>query len=399
MRALWVTLYCTTLVACSGLDVLAESDTLTAELLTLYGTPLAQTGATADTAVARPDPAVPDCVEGDFGDGVPVVVSRTTEGAGDDDAGSCGGDEADDVVLYFSAPFEGRFAFLLDEGSTTSDAVLYTRNGCGGAEGDCLQLGAGQGGHVALDLVEGESTLVVVDGGVGPFQVGAYAVLPAEVDCADGFDGDFDGLVDCADDDCAESCAEPQPELCDSDVDEDLDGLVDCADPDCVALDLCSCLEDQADGLLPETLTGDTRGEANDFLPDCLLHYVKKFGAGFFLAPDVQLEYTAPQAGTFVFDTVGSDFDTTLSILDSCDAAQIRCNDDWVGLRSQLVHTLAEGESIVLSVDGFSNEDGDFVLNVAELEASEGDCADGRDLDHDGDVDCADVDCIGDPAC
>jgi hypothetical protein len=61
--------------------------------------------------------------------------------------------------------------------------------------------------------------------------------VPAPEVCDGGADDDCDGLVDCADPDCATAAAcVPQPtETCGNCVDDDGDGLVDWADPDCCA--------------------------------------------------------------------------------------------------------------------------------------------------------------------
>ena len=67
------------------------------------------------------------------------------------------------------------------------------------------------------------------------------SVTNVEFDCTDGVDDDGDGLVDCADPDCAadpacsgddDTSAGPA-EDCTNGVDDDADGDVDCADPDC----------------------------------------------------------------------------------------------------------------------------------------------------------------------
>jgi hypothetical protein len=58
---------------------------------------------------------------------------------------------------------------------------------------------------------------------------------PAEI-CTNGIDDDGDGLVDCADPDCAgqDVCRSPLPrEDCNNCIDDDGDGLVDAEDPDC----------------------------------------------------------------------------------------------------------------------------------------------------------------------
>ena len=95
--------------------------------------------------------------------------------------------------------------------------------------------------------------------------------VPAEI-CCNGLDDDGDGLIDSNDiDDCLQEvcepvscqqdadcgsrevcfdgrCTVPFDEVCDDTVDNDLDGLVDCADTDCAAVPQCqgpvSCLDD-----------------------------------------------------------------------------------------------------------------------------------------------------------
>ena len=77
---------------------------------------------------------------------------------------------------------------------------------------------------------------------------GNPAVRPGLLEaCADTFDNDCDGAVDCEDSECLDRscglglscrgsrCAESR---CDDGTDEDRDGLIDCADPDC---DLRAC--------------------------------------------------------------------------------------------------------------------------------------------------------------
>jgi hypothetical protein len=59
--------------------------------------------------------------------------------------------------------------------------------------------------------------------------------VPVPEVCGDGLDDDCDGLIDCADPDCAGGPGCPQPEACGNCIDDDADGLVDAEDPDCCA--------------------------------------------------------------------------------------------------------------------------------------------------------------------
>jgi hypothetical protein len=58
---------------------------------------------------------------------------------------------------------------------------------------------------------------------------------PAEGDCEDAIDNDGDGLIDCADTDCAGNAACKGQEVCGDCIDNDGDGLTDYEDPDCCA--------------------------------------------------------------------------------------------------------------------------------------------------------------------
>ena len=69
-----------------------------------------------------------------------------------------------------------------------------------------------------------------------------FQAIAKEYDCADGLDNENDGLIDCADPDCANNPACELPdEVCTSAIDEDQDGKVSCADSDCLG-EVCSQL-------------------------------------------------------------------------------------------------------------------------------------------------------------
>ncbi len=103
------------------------------------------------------------------------------------------------------------------------------------------------------------TVLLLVLGGCSA--LAAYPSAEAEESfeaCHDGADGDFDDLIDCDDDSCAEACVE-QCDLAEAGdrVDEDQDELFGCADPDCDGscpewgLEACADRRDQdGDGLV-----------------------------------------------------------------------------------------------------------------------------------------------------
>lgn len=85
-------------------------------------------------------------------------------------------------------------------------------------------------------------------------------------------------------------------------------------------------------------------------------------------AADVTVAFTAGAAGNYVFSTVGSDFDTVLSVLDSCEGVELDCDDDGAGRQSSLELELEAGQSVVVVIDGFNVDDaGDARLNITAL--------------------------------
>lgn len=89
-------------------------------------------------------------------------------------------------------------------------------------------------------------------------------------DCDNGEDDDGDGLIDCADDDCATNTDCVELEICDNDGDDNGNGLTDCDDPYCLLDSRCAppcprwfhCL---AQEVLPCTVgTDDCPGVGSD---------------------------------------------------------------------------------------------------------------------------------------
>ena len=83
-------------------------------------------------------------------------------------------------------------------------------------------------------------------------------------------------------------------------------------------------------------------------------------------ASDIAYTWAAPTSGSFTFDTIGSEFDTRLELLDaSC--GQLARNDDGGGDRTSLITLdLDAGTQVVIVVDGYGTNAGNFVLNITE---------------------------------
>lgn len=108
--------------------------------------------------------------------------------------------------------------------------------------------------------------------------------------------------------------------------------------------------------------TGTTVGQGDDLQAMCVM------STG---APDVALRWAAPADGTYVFDTLGSSFDTVLYVINSCDTAAtpLGCNDDLAGMagnyRSRTMATLMMGQEVIVVVDGYAGDSaGTFVVNI-----------------------------------
>ena len=138
---------------------------------------------------------------------------------------------------------------------------------------------------------------------------------------------------------------------------------------------------------VPLDLSANTTDHTDDFGPTCMA------GTG---ARDVSFVFTAPAAGVYRIDTVGSSFDTVLSVQSDCTgAAVLGCNDDIArgsNTQSSLEIELAACQTVVIVVDGF---DGRAVGEVrVHIGTAESVCDDGLDNDGDGAADCDDPDCF-----
>lgn len=112
---------------------------------------------------------------------------------------------------------------------------------------------------------------------------------------------------------------------------------------------------------LPQTLVDQTVVASDAFEPSC----------GTANEGDRALAFTAPEQGIYRFDTLGSDFDTVLSLLDgTCGGPELACNDDEPGTfagHSALTVPLAAGQEVTAVVEGFLGEVGNVTLTVDRL--------------------------------
>jgi hypothetical protein len=86
-------------------------------------------------------------------------------------------------------------------------------------------------------------------------------------------------------------------------------------------------------------------------------------------ARDHTLRWVAPAAGTWRIDTIGSDFDTVLWVLDAtCSGDARACNDDAMDLQSAIEVQLEADEEIRIVVAGFRGRNGAWRLNIQPVE-------------------------------
>ncbi len=381
------------------------------------------TGATADSDTGFKTGGG-TCWEVRVGAEVPYSSTQTTKGADNNYTPQCGGPATPDIMFQVFSIVERELLFeIRDDGF---DAVLYLLQDCGGPEIGCANETTGGPESLRYFMNRNETILVGVEGiskdQVGEFELEISVIPQAETNCADGIDEDLDELTDCFDDDCvgdkacAEDCDDGKDnnengvtdcddtlycltdpacfEDCENGVDDNDNDLVDCDDKvQCNGSALCNaqCPDITLPATVPATVTGNTITKSDDVSPSC--GEAKNSG-------DLQYTFAPKVAGTYIFDTVGTEgFSPVLSVIDSCGGKESECNDDWQHGQAQVKAGILAGGSVIINVDGVGGTEGEFVLNIAELEAAESDCSDGRDLDNDGLVDCVDDDCDAKDGC
>ena len=311
------------------------------------------------------------CVDRDLGQALPVRVKGSTASANDDHQASCGGTGAPDRGFLWTAPFTGTFGF------DTARSALHTlvslrKDGCGGVELACATggLSSGGGARVSAHLEAGQKVLVGVDApGPGDFSAGEFE-LHIQEQTATEAGHCFDG------------------------ADNDGDRWVDCADPDCQGEPFCDgrgCADTDLGSALPVTYRGDTVQSGDGFQGSC----------GAQLQQDRAHLWTAPRAGTFVFDTAGGTDGNALYVLTGCRGTELACSANRGSSRTgtpAVKLTLDKGQRVLVVVDGMARTDTSwpirYTLHISESAPHEtGHCANGADDDADGRADGADADC------
>lgn len=133
---------------------------------------------------------------------------------------------------------------------------------------------------------------------------------------------------------------------------------------------------------VPQTEAGSTVGAGDDSMASCAV-----MGGN---DEDVIFEWTAPDDGTYSFDTFGSSIDTILTLHGVCDGPELDCNDDAPsgGIQSYLEREMLMGETIYIILDGW-NDAGDYLLNIEEIGGGSTGGSTGGGMADEGFGDCA----------
>ncbi len=263
-------------------------------------------------------------------------------------------------------------------------------------------------------------------------------IFVIEVDCFDGLDNDSDGAIDCDDSDCAAlpSCSLSPEADCDNGIDDDADSFTDCNDSDCATDPNCATGETDCGDGLDNDGDGDIDCDDGDCSAavecvttgDC--NPIGNLGCGAVIngsndmigSTDQQTEFCGNPLGpgwhgpevAWVFSPeddsqvditltgLTADLDIMVLVQDpqGCDENDCEASGwnpppqpeqmDWYAF---------SGVPYYIVIDGWNGAVSDFTMTITCTPSTETDCSDGVDEDLDGDIDCADIDCLGNLAC
>lgn len=267
---------------------------------------------------------------------------------------------SDPEILTVANLAAGSYYYVIDGYSTTSGT--YTLNVSG-------MIAPGQSCESPL-AVSGAITCSI--GYACKGTMGQRTCQPAK--CSDGLDNDGDskidfpfepGCSDPADDNETDPATLP---ACSDATDNDSDGTNNypadfgCQSAGGTTEEFCMGETDPAQPLITAAkTTGTTAMKANDFAPTCGFSATQPSAA-----PDAAHALQLPvPVQTLVLDTIGSGFDTVLTVYDAQCGQVIGCDDDsGTSLRSliTLSNVLPGGYAVL--VDGYNTSNGAYELNI-----------------------------------
>ena len=397
-------------------------------------------------------PVNDDCINAEIAAFATVYLGNLSTATNDGTA-TCGASATNPDVWYsFTAPNSAQFVFStcgthdapgLNLGM---DTVIAAFDVCGGTQLACdddagpppcgpgIDTGILRDSVITVNMLAGESVLIRISHFGSTIANGDYTFQIAGLEgfCFDGLDDDLDGLIDCADPDCAAQCVETGN--CADGIDNDFDGDTDCVDLDCVGS--AACLEQ---GNCADGIDNDLDGDLDCLDVDCALDIncipaapndecvnAIAVGEGVFtfnntgtpidgpntcdaqMTTDVWYLYTATSDGDAVIDTCQSTtlVDTTLIVYDGAlgcplpgDLCLAADDDTCVAaggvnpFNSRVTIPVIAGNTYLVQAGGWLGTTGEGALSI-EIHEAAADCFDGLDNDGDGLTDCADSDCF-----
>lgn len=105
------------------------------------------------------------------------------------------------------------------------------------------------------------------------------------------------------------------------------------------------------------TYLGDTTGAMGDTGSSCGYYF------DFY---DVWHTFTPAESKDYLIGLCGSDFDTVISLYDTCGGTEITCNDDSCSSQSQLTASLTSDQTYLIRISGYDGAMGSYSLNITE---------------------------------
>lgn len=246
-------------------------------------------------------------------------------------APSCGQPGTFDTSFEFTPQTTGTYVF--DSAGSAFDTVVSLTDGCGGAE---LQCGSSQPNAAVFRTFQDLQPVVVhVDAAspTTPLNGGAVRLdvrFQTTETCDDGIDNDGADGIDCLD---TPQCG---------------------ADPVCCPVHL---------GVGTGTTIVPLASDSDTQNPSCAPVILDGL--------DTSFEFTPPVTGTYQIDTLGTPWNTVLSVEDGCGGALLDCNDD-IDLftpQSQITMMMQDQTTYVIYVDeAFPGGGGaDVTLDITPL--------------------------------
>ncbi|WP_437590704.1 MXAN_6577-like cysteine-rich protein [Sorangium sp. So ce1000] len=380
----------------------------------------------------------PICPAGAISEPLPRTITGSTERLGDAITPSCGNSDGPDVSYTFTAPADGKYVF--DTFGSGFNTILELHDG--GCNGDVLACSddslEGSQSRAAVDLHAGQTVVAVIDGfegASGPYTLNVAPWAPPtcpmldlgstypqtvtgntsgldntlEASCATGdspevsysftapitgrytFDtlgSTFDTVLHVHDGSCAGALLGCNNNVASDSSVSRVSTPLSAGQTAVVVVDGASgkrgaytltvrgepappCPANALEPVVPQTVRGTTVDRSDFMAAPC-----GKVGGA-----ETAYSFTAPSDGLYVFDTVGSSFDTVLHVhAGACSGEVLGCNDNTTGIQSRVVVPLVAGQQTVVVVDGSGPAAaGAFTLKISLFEDN-GTCTSPIDL-------------------